>query len=1526
MRCSIQFDPLLTKACDTLPQSNLSGQHIKGYHLLELIGVGGFAAVYRAHQPAINRDVAIKVILPKFANNPDFVRRFETEAQLIARLEHIHIVPLYDYWREPDNAYLVMRWLRGGNLAQSIQMHGAWAVTDIARLLDQVAAALTVAHRNGIVHQDLTPVNILLDEENNALLADFGIAKDLVRAATTDEHEPRFGAPAYMAPEQILRDPITPQTDIYSLGIVLYELLTGQVPFSGLTHTTVISQQLNEPVPALQVLRPDIPYVFNIIVLRAAAKNPQVRYPDALSLAADFRRAMQMTGMEAADQPVGVTNTASSVPVRTQALSPDTIPLGNVPLPAPVNPYRGLRPFEEADAAYFYGRQTLIAHLIDRLRSEATRGRFLAIVGPSGSGKSSVMRAGVIPALRRGELPGSEDWFIAKMVPGSSPFDALATALLSVAFNPPDHLADVLRQDERGLLNVVNRIFPDEASRLVLVIDQFEELFIHVTDESERGLFLDCLQQAVTAADDRLFVLITLRADFYDRPLLYPGFGELVRANTEVVLPLSMAELQEAITEPARRAGLVVDSDLVTAILADVNRQPGTLPLLQYALSELYERRTDERLTEDAYRASGGVLAALASRAEDLYDAMSGADQNAVRQVFLRLVKVGDSVADTRRRVSWSELLAVGHTTGHNPRSAIERFGSYRLLTFDHDPQTRTPTVEIAHEALIREWARLRIWIDDSREDLYIQQQLSAAAAQWIAADRDSSYLIRGARLAQFEAMADRTDLTLIDDDRAFLHSSVQQRQRALWRLRAFVAVLLAAVVVMSVLVVFAVDRQRQTERARATAIAERDRADLQARISRSRELAVTALKNLDQGDLALLLSLEAERAASTLEARSSLLTALETFPYVTMLLHDSAASVRAAAYSPDGRILAAGNQAGDILLWDSDTGRVAAQVSVENDVINALAFSPRGDVLAAGTSSGAILFWDVSTRSQMGQPLTGHSDAVWSLAFNVDGTRLVSGGADGQVLIWDTAARDLVTPPITGHTDIVFSVAFSPDGTLLASGSADGTIRLWDANSGEPIGQPFVGHTNWVWSVAFSPDGQTLVSGGADNTVRLWDVASGDAIGEPLTAHTGAVRSVAFSPDGTLIASGSADGTVRLWTVAAPTEPPLLLAVHQGAVWSVVFSPDGRTLASGGLDDQVILSSTGAPLLRRQMFSAGSEAILGLGYSPDGHRLATAEGQLAGGTADGIVRIWDTTTGVLLATIHGHSRAATSVAFSPDGLLLASVAADGTLVVWDASTYQPVRGPIQAHQSAIVSVAFSPDSRLIVTGGDDSSVRLWDATTGQPAGSPLVGHTDSVQSVAFSPDGRLLASGSRDATVRLWDVATGQPVGSPLVGHTDSVQSVAFSPDGRLLASGSRDATVRLWDVATREPVGQPLTGHSNWVWSVAFSPDGQMLASGSYDTTIILWDVAAGQPIGLPLPAHSDLVTGLAFSPDGQTLASSSWDATVKTWTISLPAWQILACQIAHRNLSAEEWARYFSQQVYTITCPDDVPSSAP
>ncbi|MBZ0274779.1 MAG: serine/threonine-protein kinase PknK, partial [Anaerolineae bacterium] len=677
---------------------DLTGKIIKGYELKEQLGAGGFGAVYRAFQTAVRREVAIKVILPEYANHPDFIRRFEAEAQLIARLENLHIVPLYDFWREPNSAYLVMRFLRGGSLRHSLRQHGAWALPDAGRLLDQIAGALTVAHRHGVVHRDLKPDNILLDEEKNAYLADFGIAKDLENMTGMgdfDEGDGVIGSPSYLSPEQIKSQPVTPLCDIYSLGIVLYELLTGMPPFHGVPASTLLMKHLSDPLPDLREIRPDMPYELNEIIVRATAKEPQDRYPDALSVAEAFRQALRD-----ADMPV-IGGTTLLFPSSTDDFA-TTIGTRLDSQWQPENPYKGLRAFQEADAADFFGRATLIDQLLDRLRAESDTSRFLAVVGPSGSGKSSVVKAGLIPSVRLGMIPGSANWFVTEMVPGTHPMEELEAALLRVAAAAPDSLMSQLREDERGLARAIKRVLPaDPGSELLLVIDQFEEVFTMVEDETARAHFLNSLLAAAQDPRSRLRIIVTLRADFYDRPLLYPDFGGLISQRTQFVLPLTAEELRLAISGPAERVGLKLEGGLAAAIAADIGAQPGTLPLLQYALSELYERREGRLLTLKAYKESGGVLGALSRRAEEIFENLDEAGKEAARQLFLRLVTVGEGAEDTRRRIRQSEILLV--TDENDPaRRVIDRFGQYRLLTFDNDPATRVPTVEVAHEALIR--------------------------------------------------------------------------------------------------------------------------------------------------------------------------------------------------------------------------------------------------------------------------------------------------------------------------------------------------------------------------------------------------------------------------------------------------------------------------------------------------------------------------------------------------------------------------------------------------------------------------------------------------------------------------------------------------------------------------------------------------------------------------------------------------------------------------------------------------------
>ncbi len=760
---------------------------IKGYELREKIGAGGFGAVYRALQPAVGREVAIKVILAEHANQPEFIRRFETEAQLVARLEHPHIVPLYDYWREPDGAYLVMRFLRGGSLRASIRAGGPWQPESTSLMLDQVAAALTVAHRNGVIHRDLKPDNILLDEEGNAYLADFGIAKDL---STGDA--PRtaqvIGSPDYMSPEQVRGEVLTPASDIYSLGIVLYETLTGVRPFPDNTATALMLKQLNDPLPPVSMKRPDLPEEVDDVIAQATEKDPEKRYKNAIALTVAFRRAvglssaLNMTDALAAREGAGMTtevateegNLRTVAPLITGPSTPATAGATGAPVR---NPFKGLRAFQSADAADFFGRDALINQLISRLSADGDTSRFLAVVGPSGSGKSSVVKAGLLPKIRTGAIEGSERWFIVEMTPGARPYEELEIALLRIAVNPPTSLMEQLQADERGLLRAVSRVLPSADSTLVLVIDQFEEVFTQLENEAVRRQFLTSLLTAIQESRGNLRVIMTLRADFYDKPLLYADFGQLFRRCTEVVLPLSREELNEAITKPARIANLNLEPGLVEAITKDVGEQPGALPLLQYALTELYQRRRGNLLTLDAYHEINGAMGALARRAEQTYLELDETCQKAARQIFLRLVTLGEGTEDTRRRVRQDELMSL--TTDNTAvQNVLDTYGSYRLLTFDRDPLTRVPTVEVAHEALIRSWDRLKSWLNTSRESMRLQRGLALAAEEWRRNNRDAGYLMSGTRLSQFEEWAAGTDVALSADERAYLEASLTERQR----------------------------------------------------------------------------------------------------------------------------------------------------------------------------------------------------------------------------------------------------------------------------------------------------------------------------------------------------------------------------------------------------------------------------------------------------------------------------------------------------------------------------------------------------------------------------------------------------------------------------------------------------------------------------------------------------------------------------------------------------------------------------
>ncbi len=1434
---------------DEIGLEDLTGRAIRGYALAERIGMGGFGSVYRAVQPNVDREVAIKIILPAFANHPDFIRRFEAEAQLVARLEHPHIVPLYDYWREPGVAYLVMRLLRGGNV-QGLLGQGPLSLDATTHLLEQICSALNAAHRIGVIHRDLKPANVLLDEDNNAYLADFGIAKnisnpDLEHQTQIDE---MVGTPHYMSPEQIRSLSIKPQTDIYCLGIMLYEMLTGALPFAGPTPIDFIQQHINTPMPSLAAHHTGLPALLDKVIGRATAKNPEDRYEDASSLYKDFRQAVS-----------GIMD-AHLIPIYVEEETDIEI----------ANPFKGLRAFSEADAENFFGRETLVQQLLARLGEGGELSRFLAVIGPSGSGKSSVVRAGLIPALRRGGLPGSENWFIVDMLPGKHPFEELEASLLRVAVNPPEHLLSQMKDGSRGLLRAVHRILPaDESVELVLVIDQFEEVFTLIEDESERALLLDNIAAAVLDERSRLRVVITLRADFTDKPLRYVDFGELMNRRFEFILPLTADELERAILNPAQRVGLKLEKGLVSTIIREVGNQPGALPLLQFALSELFEKRDGRTLTTKAYQEIGGVLGALGRSAETIYSSLDEAARFAARQLFLRLVTLGEGTEDTRRRVLREELESL--TTVHGQwSSVIDTFGKARLLSFDRDPITRGATIEVAHEALLREWTRLREWLNESRSDVRTQRQLAMATNEWNNAKQDTSFLLSGARLEQFEGWASNTTIALTQNERAFLSASVVERDRreleeqarqrreleaaqklaetekqAALRLRSRNRIISVALVVAIVLAGVAMffGNQAQSEQ----------------RVATSRELAGAAIINLDTDpERSILLALQAESTAHTIEAENALHRSVLTSRVVLVLQHDDL--VNNIIYSPDGKRIATASADKTAKIWDAKTGELLLTLKGHTDEVWGLSYSPDGKRIATSSSDKTAKIWDaISGEEQFTLPESGIS-----IKFSPDGTRLVTTSFDNIAKIWDaTSGKELLA--FAAQDAVAYDVAFSPDGKRLATCGADGIARVWDANSGEELLTLSVEGAPLLLTIVYNHDGTRIAAAGGDvqhPIAIVWDAATGKVLLSGNFGHANTLDAIAFSPDGTLVATVADDQKAKIWD-SMTGQVLYTLSGHASTILNVAFSPDGKHLATASWDGTA--RAWDITPAKESLFIPFANTTTNtwsefLSYSLDGTHILTDY-------TDGNARIWDAVSGKELMQLKGP---ALYTAYSADGKLAAAGNADKTVIVWDTQTGKQLN-TLVGHTDSVWQIAFSPDGTRLASASIDGTVIVWDLASGK-ALFTLQGSVDMIGSVAYSPDGKYLVAGGGNINAMsnengyIWNAVTGEKLLTLSIDE-DGITAVNFSPDGKRVAFTSFNGAISIWDAFT----GKQFLfwrGHTGAVYQVAFSPDGKLLATASSDGTARMWDATSGLNL-LTLPFDSGRGGSVSFSPDGKRLA---------------------------------------------------------
>jgi len=1485
------------------------------YQIISLVARGGMSEVYKAYQPSLDRYVAIKVLHSHLADEPDFIDLFEREAASVARLRHPNIVQVIDFDCQSERYYMVMEFIEGPSLKDDLEARAKQGKTyppqEAAYLISAVANALDYAHDRGMVHRDIKPANILFTVEGQVVLTDFGIAH-IVGTTLYAEKESALGTPAYMSPEQACGSPGDVCGDIYSLGVVLYELLLGRLPFEAETPLGLIQQHLHAELPKPREINPDLPKAVEDVILKALAKAPEHRYQRAGELALDLLLAVGLT----ADEVIGV-GTFTQIYETTEKIE-------LLKKQLPLCPYRGLFAFREEDAPYFFGREDITDHLIEAVEHRS----LVAVLGPSGSGKSSVVFAGLVPHLRQASgLRGAQGdaWMIADCRPGADPFYSMATVLLPLlekGLSETDHLlearrlATAMQSGDLPISDVFQRLLNrnPEYGCLLLVIDQFEELYSLCPSVDTQHKYVQALLKAIEKSTN-ITIVFTLRVDFLSQALSFRPLTNALQ-NADLKLgPMEPLELVQVVENPARKLGVTFEKGLVERILDDVGQEPGNLPLLEFALTQLWEEQRTGLLSHATYEAIGHVQGALSRYADRVYADLNEEQREKARHVFTQMVRPGEGTVDTRRLAFRQEL-------GEGNWDLVQVLADARLVVTGREVAGGQETVEVVHEALIHEWGQLREWMAEDRAFRAWQERLRAALRGWEASHGDEGALLRGAPLVEAENWLGQRQSELSQGELEYIQESLVQRQHLREegeRRRRITFISLTAGMLIALFLALIAFQQRQG-------------ALTQARIAFARELTLASQNNLGvDPQLSILLGLQSASIWDTLN---------QPLPNdLQHLLHQAIQASRMRLTWPAGeeeilsigfiqsgnlpRVVTANREARSVSIWDPEANQ---RLTTIPNADFASFPNPEGNLIAVSGEDNIVTLLEISSGRILNS-LTGHHIEVSSAAFGPDGKYLIT-KSKSEYILWEVESGKLMLeiPAPQGDTRIL-GASFSQDGKDIAVVNQDREISIFEIKSGRQklTFQPGLD----VLAISFNPDGTQLAGTGREVYAAMWDTTSGETVNTldllklPISAGQAQNETITYSPDGSRLAL---DGVI--WDpITGQVLFPLL--GHTQGLTAQAFNTDGTRLITASLDGTVMLWDLNPEHELLTLSHPSGGFIWGIAISPDGQSLATAG-------ADQVAIIWDIPSGKKIVTLRGHTDTVNAVAFNADGSLLATSSADRTVIVWDTHSWQPIHSLLGHAEDkpgivelirGITDLAFSPQCDLqsgvtdrcpLAGVGMDGKLVVWDAFSEQI----LYAYQDPVgglKSVAFSPNGNLLAVsstgelGNAIGSTTILDATTGQVLRT-LMEESQSgwVWDLAFCPRTNQLAAVTFSGDGLVWDVSSGE-IQYSLKGQGSGT-SVSINPAGTRLATGDGIGNVYLWEAGTGLPI-FSLPGHGSVpVTGLAFSPDGKYLASSSIDGFARLFVISPEDLLTLARSRLTRELTIAECQQY----LHTDNCP--------